>query len=76
MATHSSILAWRISWTEEPGVLQSMGLYFYHRSHSAQGQGHTRERSLGEGDLTGILPTEAPVESPPQRTQVQSRILP
>ena len=25
MATHSSILAWRISWTEEPGKLQSMG---------------------------------------------------
>ena len=25
MATHSSILAWRILWTEEPGVLQSMG---------------------------------------------------
>ena len=24
-ATHSSILAWRISWTEEPGRLQSMG---------------------------------------------------
>ena len=24
MATHSSILAWRISWTEEPGRLQSM----------------------------------------------------
>ena len=24
MATHSSILAWRIVWTEEPGVLQSM----------------------------------------------------
>ena len=23
--THSSILAWRISWTEEPGGLQSMG---------------------------------------------------
>ena len=28
MATHSSILAWKISWTEEPGGLQSM------RSHS------------------------------------------
>ena len=28
MATHSSILAWRIPWTEEPGGLQSM------RSHS------------------------------------------
>ena len=26
MATHSSILAWRISWTEEPGRLWSMGL--------------------------------------------------
>ena len=26
MATHSSILAWRISWTEEPVRLQSMGL--------------------------------------------------
>ena len=26
MATHSSILAWRISWTEAPGGLQSMGL--------------------------------------------------
>ena len=25
MATHSSILAWRIPWTEEPGKLQSMG---------------------------------------------------
>ena len=26
MATHSTILAWRIPWTEEPGGLQSMGL--------------------------------------------------
>ena len=25
MATHSSILAWRIPWREEPGRLQSMG---------------------------------------------------
>ena len=25
MATYSSILAWRIPWTEEPGGLQSMG---------------------------------------------------
>ena len=31
MATHSSILAWRISWAEEPGRPQSMGL---------QGVGH------------------------------------
>ena len=27
MATHSSILAWRILWTEEPGELQSMGTH-------------------------------------------------
>ena len=25
MATHSSILVWKIPWTEEPGGLQSMG---------------------------------------------------
>ena len=26
MATHPSIVAWRIPWTEEPGALQSLGL--------------------------------------------------
>ena len=26
MATHSSVLAWRIPWTEKPGGLQCMGL--------------------------------------------------
>ena len=26
MATHSSVLAWKIPWTEEPGGLQSVGL--------------------------------------------------
>ena len=26
MTTHSSILAWRVPWTEEPGGLQSIGL--------------------------------------------------
>ena len=26
MATHSSILAWKILWTDEPGRLQSMGI--------------------------------------------------
>ena len=31
LAIHSSILAWRITWTEEPGGLQSMG---------SQGVGH------------------------------------
>ena len=31
LATHSSILAWRIPWTEEPGGLQSMGLQSWTR---------------------------------------------
>ena len=37
MATHSSILAWKIPWTEEPGRLQSMG---------SQRVGHDRVTSL------------------------------
>ena len=46
MATHSSTLAWRIPWTEEPGPLQSMGeldtterLHF-HFSLSCTGEGN------------------------------------
>ena len=31
MVTHSSILAWRTPWTEEPGGLQSMGLQSWTR---------------------------------------------
>ena len=27
MATHSSMLAWRVPWTQEPGRLQSIGLH-------------------------------------------------
>ena len=41
MAIHSSILAWRIPWTEEPGRLQSMGL---HRV------GHHQRDLLGKRD--------------------------
>ena len=37
MAPHSSILAWKIPWTEEPGRLQSMG---------SQRVGHDRATSL------------------------------
>ena len=47
MATHSSILAWRISWTEEPGRLQSMQsqeldmtqqLYYYYYYYYIAGE--------------------------------------
>ena len=34
MTTHSSTLAWRIPWTEEPGGLQSMGLQRVTHSHT------------------------------------------
>ena len=37
MATHSSTLAWKVPWTEEPGRLQSMG---------SLGVGHDRATSL------------------------------
>ena len=43
MATHSSTLAWKISWTEEPGRVQSMGSLsvghnFFHFSLSCIGE--------------------------------------
>ena len=39
MATHSSIFAWEIQWTEEPGRLQSMGLQrVRHQAQSDQAQ--------------------------------------
>ena len=34
VTTHSSILAWRIPWTEEPGGLQSMGSRVRHDSET------------------------------------------
>ena len=48
MATHSSTLAWKIPWTEEPGRLQSMGLLewgtterlHFHFSLSCIGEGN------------------------------------
>ena len=36
MATHSSILAWRIPWTQKPGGLQSMGSRRVGHTHSVQ----------------------------------------
>ena len=42
MATHSSILAWRTPGTEEPGVLQSMGLHRVRHDRSRQQQASSR----------------------------------
>ena len=41
MATHSSIFAWRIPWTEEPGGLQSMGSQRVRHDWAASTQTHT-----------------------------------
>ena len=50
MASHSSILAWRIPWTEEPGRLQSMG------SQRVGQDRVTKHISTVKGDLPGFLP--------------------
>ena len=44
MATHSSLLAWEISWTEEPGGLQSIGL---RKSRTRLSVQTTRKRIIG-----------------------------
>ena len=46
MATHSSILAWKSPWTEEPGGLQPMGLYDWTHTHEEGG-----ERRVGSSKL-------------------------
>ena len=52
MATHSSILAWRISWREEPGRLQSMGS---HRTGHDWSDWRESEWTPGVGDGQGGL---------------------
>ena len=39
MTTHSSVLAWKIPWTEEPGRLQSMGYMTEHACMRVAGDG-------------------------------------
>ena len=63
MATHSSVLAWRIPWTGEPGGLLSMGL---HRV------GHDRS------DLAAVAATWETltcINSPPNPAPIQSTML-
>ena len=43
MATHFSILAWKIPWTEEPGGLQSMGC----KESDTTEQSHSTQISVG-----------------------------
>ena len=56
-ATHSNILAWRISWTEKPGRLQSMGphriTYKYLLSTCGEGNGTPLQYSCLENPMGG-----------------------
>ena len=66
MATHSSILAWRFPWTEEPGGLQSTGSQTVRHDGSNLARMHTRGlkqgflsqgQGLGDGDaVSGSSP--------------------
>ena len=58
MATHSSILGWRIPWAEEPGVLQSMG---------PQGAGHNvvTEQHFIHSSVYMLIPISILSLSPP-----------
>ena len=42
MASHSSILAWKIPWTEEPGGLQSIGLQRVGHNRATEHTAHTK----------------------------------
>ena len=46
IAAHSSILAWRISWTEEPGGLQSMGPQSRTDRETEQSTAHERHQMI------------------------------
>ena len=55
MATHSSILAWRIPWTEEPGGLQFMGLQKVGYERAIKHIGHEIYRIEGTGKMCPAL---------------------
>ena len=50
MATHSSTLAWKIPWVEEPGRLQSMGLQRLGRLSDFTFNFHFPLSGIGEGN--------------------------
>ena len=55
MATHSSILAWRIPWTEEPHGLQSMGLQIVEHNQSDLAWMHVQSKA-GITEDSDVLP--------------------
>ena len=61
MATHSSILAWSIPWTEEPGGLQSMGSQgrTWLSTHTLPGGGSSLRDLPLLSSLAPLLPSQA-----------------
>ena len=60
MTTHSSILAWRIPWTEEPGKLQSMGSQRIRHEWATKHSTKTKA-SVDAGSSTSFNPHRIPV---------------
>ena len=59
IATHSSFLAWRIPWTEEPGGLQTMGSHRVKRNKATE---HTHTRPAKKSVLEkAMAPTPVPL---------------
>jgi len=56
MATHSSILAWEIPWTEEPGGLQFVGSQELDMTEHACTHMHTPGYSKHRDHCDGVLP--------------------
>ena len=52
MATHSSVLAWRIPWTEGPGGLQSLGLQRIRHDQATNTHTHTQSVTYRPTTLT------------------------
>ena len=67
MATHSSVLAWRIPWTEEPGRLQSMG---------SQSRTRLKQHSINRNEMLTQAKTELSLENIMlgERSQIQTII--
>ena len=84
MATHSSILAWRIPWTEEPGGLLSMGLQKSQESTNQQQQSgnwgfnssHLEESFPAWGPLPhpGVSSLPGPHHPGDSAAQMESRV--
>ena len=61
MATHSSILAWEILWTEEPVTLQSMGLQRVRYNWASDPEAITRLESPEEVNAQEMLSLHSPL---------------